>query len=912
MDVVLGVAVTGRVARLALVGSGATGVIDQSVVDVADNPVPKLTETVVGTNRLLADENHRLIATRLCWTDHPKADQLRRALEDSGVHNVVVLSESEAATALLGTGRPGSAVLLVGDETATLSAPGSDDAPPTLLAAAPLAGADDTATFDTLMARLGERPDAPQDVLVVGTSAEATERFAGQFQNTSTMRVQTVEDPTFALARGAAMSAALAGDATGMSPAMSPGIPPAVDVTARGAQIGPELAYSMAGDSGLLPMEAADEPEDDDRTRKAGVPFGLRRLAATDAVLGIAVAGSVARLALVGPGAGGSVAIQHLVVELPMYSFEPLIPAVVNAQQSLAAEGRSLVGTQVYSPDQAQADALCQALAGAGAPNVAAVSQLQAATALLHTILGAGGGPGSVLFLITDEAATLFALGADALASVLAAVGLEHAADAAAAAAAAADVFEDLLRFAQFEVDAAFLVGTAANLIEAADILRTRKHMRVVVPDDPAFALARGAALAAGHAGDATAMSPATQMAPALPYAPDATAMAPASPYAPDATAMAPASPYAPDATAMAPATQAAAGATGISPTSGMGSSPAEQQLAYSMAGDDELLPADGLDEFDDEYDDGEADTGPVPLSRRSLLLGNAVVAFAVIGFATLAVAVAVVVRPAAAQEPVVGLQNAAPGKFMPLLPTQQQAPVPAPPSDQPNAGYQGGVIADSNGYIPAPSVSPGAVGTPAPVAPPNVPAFTPNPNAPIPIPIFIPWPGWRPYYPPYRPPYVTTTPPTQPPVTTTPPTQPVVTTTPPTQPLVTTTPPTQPPVTTTPPTQPPVTTTPPTTAVVTTPPTTAAVTTPPTTEAPKPTTTAAPVPTTAAPAPTTAAPAPTTAAPAPKPTQTVAPQPTVAPKPPTQQPQTVAPKPPTQQPQTVAPKPPTQAPKSH
>jgi hypothetical protein len=896
MDVVLGVAVTGRVARLALVGSGATGVIDQSVVDVADNPVPKLTETVVGTNRLLADDNHRLVATRLCWTDHPKANQLRRALEDSGVHNVVVLSESEAATALLGTSRPGSAVLLVGDETATLSAPGSDDAPPTLLAAAPLAGADDTAAFDTLMARLGERPDTPQDVLVVGTSTEATERFAGQFQTTSTMRVQTVEDPTFALARGAAMSAALAGDATAMSPAMSPavspGIPPAFDVTGRAAQIGPNLAYSMADDSGLLPMEEADEPEDDDRTRKAGVPFGLRRLAATDAVLGIAVAGSVARLALVGPGAGGSVAIKHLVLELPMYSFEPLIPAVVNAQQSLAAEGRSLVGTQVYSPDPAQADALCQALAGAGAPNVAVVSQLQAATALLHTILAGGGGPGSVLFLITDEAATLFALGADALASVLAAVGLEHAADAAAAAAAAADVFEDLLHYAQFVVDAAFLVGTAANLVEVADILRTKKHMRVAIPDDPAFALARGAALAAGPAVDAAAMSPATQMAPALPYAPDATAMAPASPYAPDATAMAPASPYAPDATAMAPATQAAAGATGISPTSGMGSSPAEQQLAYSMAGDDELLPADGLDEFDDEYDDGEADTGPVPLSRRSLLLGNAVVAFAVIGFATLAVAVAVVVRPAAAQEPVVGLQNAAPGNFMPLLPTQQQAPVPAPPSDQPNAGYQGGVIADSNGYIPAPSVSPGAVGTPAPVAPPNVPAFTPNPNLPIPIPIIIPWPGWRPYYPPYRPPYVTTTPPTQPVVTTTPPTQPVVTTTPPTQP--------------------PVTTTPPTTAVVTTPPTTAAVTTPPTTAAPKPTTTAAPVPTTAAPAPTTAAPAPTTAAPAPKPTQTVAPQPTAAPKPPTQQPQTVAPKPPTQQPQTVAPKPPTQAPKSH
>ena len=73
MDVVLGVAVTGPVARLALVGSGAQGtdVIDQSVVDLADNPVGTLTETVVGTNRLLAGENHHLVGTRLCWTDIP-------------------------------------------------------------------------------------------------------------------------------------------------------------------------------------------------------------------------------------------------------------------------------------------------------------------------------------------------------------------------------------------------------------------------------------------------------------------------------------------------------------------------------------------------------------------------------------------------------------------------------------------------------------------------------------------------------------------------------------------------------------------------------------------------------------------------------------------------------------------------
>lgn len=46
MDVALGVAVTDRVARLALVDSAAPGtVIDQFVLDVAEHPVEVLTES---------------------------------------------------------------------------------------------------------------------------------------------------------------------------------------------------------------------------------------------------------------------------------------------------------------------------------------------------------------------------------------------------------------------------------------------------------------------------------------------------------------------------------------------------------------------------------------------------------------------------------------------------------------------------------------------------------------------------------------------------------------------------------------------------------------------------------------------------------------------------------------------------
>jgi len=790
-------------------------VIDQTVVDVADNPIGKLTETVVGTNRLLADENHRLVATRLCWSDHPQASRLRQALANSGVQNVEVLSESQAATALAreAQGRPGSAVLVVGDETAMLSVVGAEDAPPTVLAAQPLADSDPTGAVDTLLGRLYAEHGAAGDVYLMGTSADLT-NVADQLRTRSSLRVEVPEDPTFALARGAAMAAET-------SP-MTTRAPAAGDMRSSG-QVGAQLAYSMAGDSERLPMDSLTGPEDDDDADTGPLPpLGSRRLAATELVLGVAVAGSVARLALAGPAAGSYTAIHHLVIELPMHPFETLIRTVTGTQQALAGDNRQLVATRLYWSDQPQAEALRQALADSGVPEVAVVSEAQAVTAVLRSILGARALPGSVALLITAEAATLWALGAaEALATVLAAVPLEEGLDAAAAAV---DMVLEWLRSASFAVAAAYVMGTSALLTEVVEELRARSSLRVELIRDPEFAIASGAA-----------------MAPAAALAGDATAMAPAA---------------------------------------GMVDSNAEEpQLAYSMADDGELLPVEGVDESVADYYGDEAEAGHLRLSARSVLIKNAVIAFTVIGFASLAVAVAIAIRPAAAQQPVVGHQNAQPGKFMPLLPTQQQAPVPAPPVDAPNAGFQGGVIPDSNGYIP-PQLAPGGGGT-GPVAPapqsPGVPGFVPNPNGPIPIPIIIPFPGWRPPYPGWQPPY--------------PGWQPIgPTTTFPTP----TTPPTTPP-TTAPTTVP---TTPPTTApttVPTTPPSTAP-TTPPTTLAPQ-TTTAAP--TTAAPKPTTAAPttaAPTTAAPT-----------TVAPKP-TQQPtqQTLAPKPPVQQPQqTVVPKPP-------
>jgi hypothetical protein len=616
MDVILGVAVTGDTARLALVGAAAAGkdVIDQSEVDIAHHPVETLTETVVGTNRLLADERHRLVATQLCWTDHPNAERLRSALEDSGVMNVSVVSESQAVTALMRAAGRAGGVLVVDDNTATLSlvnsAADEADSPPTMMASTALAG-DATATFDTLMARLGDQPETMSNVYLVGASSNLAGMAEQLRDSDATMRVEIPEDPTFALARGVALSAAT-------------------------------MAAPALGDN------------------------------------------------------------------------------------------------------------------------------------------------------------------------------------------------------------------------------------------------------------------PATMAASALGY-PDATMAAPA--LTGDATAMAPRA----DETAFAPAPDPAA---------------EDQQLAYSMADDGEPLGMDeyGGDEYD-EYADPDAETGPLKLSRRSLVLGNAVIAFAVIGFASLAVAVVVGVRPTAASEPVIGHQNAAPGKFMPLLPTQQQAPVPEPAADAPNVGYQGGVIPDNNGYIPPQLMAPSGGGGGVPVAPapvpvaPPIPNLVPHPGVPIPIPIIIPLPGWRPPLVPFnpfpRPPFNGSTTP----VVTSPPTP---STGPSKQPLVSTpsTAPSGPSTPSTGPSKQPLVSTPSTAPSAVTPSSKAPSTetepsTQPSTQAPQPSTAA---PSTKPPTqqqttvPQTQTQVPKTQVPQTQAPQTQVPQ-TQAPKPYTP-PQTVAPKPATPQQPTVAPKPQQPAPK--
>jgi hypothetical protein len=195
----------------------------------------------------------------------------------------------------------------------------------------------------------------------------------------------------------------------------------------------------------------------------------------------------------------------------------------------------------------------------------------------------------------------------------------------------------------------------------------------VEVPPDAGYAIARGAAQAAEGSGFPAGA--ATMMAPA---AADATMMAPAS----DATMMAPA---AGDATQMAPSTDPAV----VGP-----------QLAYSEQepGDYEL-PFDSLEEYVPELEDEEAYTAMIaPPPPRTVLMGSAL-AFVVASFATLAVTVAINIRPVADVEaqPVPPVQSdTVPGRYLPQVPHEPDpvalpiavvSPAPAAPAPRTNRG---------------------------------------------------------------------------------------------------------------------------------------------------------------------------------------------------------------------------------
>jgi hypothetical protein len=458
-----------------------------------------------------------------------------------------------------------------------------------------------------------------------------------------------------------------------------------------------------------------------------------------DVVLGVAVTGRVARLAMVGSPASSGEVFDQYALDLPEDATTDLADTIVGTYHAVADSGNRVAATRLCLPDASQAETLRRTVLSAGVQNVEVVSEAEAAAVLARSV-----GADAALLLADDDTVSLTVVGEDEEStSVLASVPI----GAAGAAVACAAVLQNVPGAAA--PTRIMLVGQRLDLDSIAAELSSTTPVQV--PADAGYAIARGAAQTAEDSGFPAGAV--TMMAPAA----DATMMAPA---AGDATQMAPA---AGDATQMAPTTDPAA----VGP-----------QLAYSQEEPDYYeMPADSLEEFVPEQEDEAPYTTVItPPPPRTVLMGSAL-AFVVMAFATLAVSVAIAVRPAASVEaqPAPTVQSdTVPGRYLPPVPHEPDPvalPIavvsPAPAAPAPSVRTNQGPV-DNN--VPA--------APPAPEAPPPAPAPE-APGAPVP-PIII----FPPYNPFPTPTFTTTTT-----VTTTTPTTTTTTTT--TTPTTTTTTPT-------------------------------------------------------------------------------------------------------------------------
>ena len=203
MDVVVGVAVTGRVARLAMVGRPPRAA-RYSTSTHWTCPMTRstdLADTIVGTYRAVADSGNRVAATRLCLPDASEAETLRQTVLSAGVQNVEVVAEAEAAAALARSVGADAALLLADDDTVSLTVVGEDEESTSVLASVPI-GAAGAAVACAAVLQQVPGPEATR-IMLVGQRLDL-DSIAAELR--STAPVEVPPDAGFAIARGAAQT----------------------------------------------------------------------------------------------------------------------------------------------------------------------------------------------------------------------------------------------------------------------------------------------------------------------------------------------------------------------------------------------------------------------------------------------------------------------------------------------------------------------------------------------------------------------------------------------------------------------------------------------------------------------------------------------------------------------------------
>ncbi len=425
-----------------------------------------------------------------------------------------------------------------------------------------------------------------------------------------------------------------------------------------------------------------------------------------DIVLGVSMTPHAVRMVLVeGEKADGATVDRDSLDADGAGSVERVVTAILGTRDSVVEGGHHLRSTGVAWTDHATAARLRQALVAHGLDDVMLVSELHAASALAQAVGQTVGCERTALLFLERDTATL--------AVVRTRDGAVVRVDSRRLQPAGASTeIRDMvagLRTAAEPPRAVFLVGSGFDIAALKPQIAEWAALPVHAPEDGELALARGAALASGAA-------------PRLEAATVGLAPGPAT------------------GTVGIEHTVTSAGATQRAAAGYMA------PLGYSAVADDDI-PEFGAPAQDEPRveDPGESDC---PSGRPFLLVGSALSTVFVVGVAALAIALAVVVRPAVDQRPDPAVnavtpsgQVSAPVTRVPDTPETIQAPIPVV-QQVPRAGFVAPEVVAPPAPEAAPAPAPEAVPAPAPAAPVTVTAG-PAPAAPAPgaAPIFLPVP---------------------------------------------------------------------------------------------------------------------------------------------------------------------------
>src|SRR3984885_6608269 len=419
-----------------------------------------------------------------------------------------------------------------------------------------------------------------------------------------------------------------------------------------------------------------------------------------DTVLGVSMAPTTVRMVLVeGQNADGvtvdedNFAVADGGAPATFSAPDQVVAAILGTREGASEAGYDLLSTGVTWSDQCEAAELRDALTARKVENVMLVSAFLAAAALAQSMGSATGYARAALLYVEPDTATLAVV--DTTDGSITDVKREQLPDDDDQAVATLVSLVSAAEGLDEQPDGLLVVGSGVDIPLIKPALEEATSLPLSVPEQPATALARGAALASANAplfasstaAQAYALDPGTGSVSQHAHAPGYLAVAEAVPSG----------------------------------------EPGAEALAYSAVADDSaaVYTQLGPDAYvaDDEHQDFT--TGMYPdfsqleehehVSRTPFLAAMSVLIIFVAGVMALVISLAFSIRPSASSRPSLSHNVVAPARLAPLpAPPPKPAPAAAPVQAPAPAAAPAPVRA-----APAPVRIPGPAPAPAPVAPP-------------------------------------------------------------------------------------------------------------------------------------------------------------------------------------------------